>query len=71
MAPRSLETNSSSTGNNLSEHKSQELTVMKFYIDKKLKDLEEKILRRIEESEKVQSEKLDKIISLLETRNLQ
>ena len=70
MVPRPLETNSSiSTGNHLSEDKSQELTVMKFYIDKKLKDLEEKILRRIEESEKVQSEKLDKIISLIEARN--
>ena len=72
MVPRPLETNSSSSSkNNLSEDKSQELAVMKFYIDKKLKDLEEKILRRIEDSEKVQSEKLDKIICLLETRNLQ
>merc|ERR1719154_1051510 len=69
MVPRPLETNSSSTGNQLSEDKSQELTVMKFYIDKKLKDLEGKILRRIEESEKVQSEKLDKIISLIEASN--
>ena len=70
MVPRSFETiSSSSTGDHLSEDKSQELTVMKFYIDKKLKDLEEKVLRRIEASEKVQSEKLDKITSLLESRN--
>lgn len=69
MAPLSLESNSL-TGNNVSEKdKSQEITVMKLYIDKKIKDLEEKILKRIEESEKVQSEKLDKIISLIEMRN--
>ena len=70
MVPPSLQTNSSSlTGNSTSDDKSHELTVMKFYIDKKLKDLEEKVLRRIEESERVQSKKLDKIISLIEMRN--
>ena len=65
-----IQSNSSSlSGNSSTEDKSQQLTVMKFYIDKKLKDLEEKILRRIDESERMQSEKLDKIMSLLETRS--
>ena len=56
------------TGN--SEDKSSNLSMLKFYIDQKFKDLEEKVMKKLDESEKVQPAKLDKILSLLDMKDI-
>ena len=51
---------------NSSGDSSTDLPLLKFYIDKKFLELEDKLTKKIEQNAKVQNDKLDTIIKLLE-----
>ena len=51
---------------NSSGDSSTDLSLLKFYIDKKFLELEDKLTKKIEQNSKIQDEKLDTIIKLLE-----
>ena len=59
----SLPSNSSNSAN------TQDLGLLKLYIDSKFKDLEDKLCRKIDESTKQQEAKLDQILELLTSSN--
>ena len=62
---------STSNLNSSGDSDSPNFQFLKFYIDSKFQQLEEKLIRIIEEKDKVQNDKLDIMIKLLESKSSQ
>ena len=55
--------------NSSGDKNSADIQFLKFYIDSKFQQLEEKLIRKIEEKDQIQNDKLDVIIKLLQSKS--